>query len=361
MRRLTIFLFFFIYCQLGIGQESNYPKVDVLMQDFLNKSKLPGISLSINQRGTLIYSKGFGYADMEGQIKMRPQTQVRTASVAKVLTATALGKLVSEGKLDLDTPIGHYISYLKTPFSDLTSRQLAGHTAGIVHRPVSNSAKKKDYNTIREAVKLVEQTELLFEPDTEYKYSSLAYNLLAGVIEEVSGKSYIRYMKENIFMPLQMHQTFPEKKSERSAKDAKMYYFKKGKLSPDPKYFNGSYKLAGAGFRSTSEDLARLMNAYSDGFLREKVVQDMFRSHRLKNGQKTQVGIGWRISKDFQNRPTIEHAGSWQGARTVIVYYPEQQLSITMMINAQCNIFIEETAQVIAQLFLEKSRSAKKV
>lgn len=334
----------------------NHPFVDTLMLDLLNKTKLPGLSIAVNKNGKIIYAKGFGYADVAQKVKMEATTQIRTASVAKVITATALAKLASEKKLDFDAPIKNYISYLKAPFSALTTRQLAGHTAGVQHTPSKKSSKKKDYTSTKALIELVEQTQLAFEPDTDYQYSTLAYNLLAGVIEGASGKSYLAYMQENIFAPLNMNQTFPENISELGSNDAQLYYFKKDKLVLDKQLVNGSYKLPGAGFRSTSVDLVKMMDAYTNGFIAPEVVQTIFTSNTLTNGKKTNVGIGWRLNEDMQQRPTIEHAGNWQGARTVIVHYPEEQLSISMMINAKCVLFIEETAQIIAQLFL-KGRS----
>jgi len=331
----------------------NNPFVDSLLLDLLHKTKLPGLSIAVNQNGNIIYAKGFGYADVAQKVKMQATTQIRTASVAKVITATALAKLATEGKLDFDAPIKNYIPYLKAPFSELTCRQLAGHTAGVQHTPSKKSSKKKDYTSSKALVELVEQTQLIFEPDTKYQYATLAYNLLAGVIEGASGKSYLAYMQENIFSPLNMHQTIPENISGLSSNDAQLYYFKKDKLVLDKQLVNGSYKLPGAGFRSTSIDLVKMMDAYTNGFIAPEVVKTMFTSNILKNGKKTNVGIGWRLNEDIHLKPTIEHAGSWQGARTVIVHYPEEQLSISIMINAKCVLFIEETAHIIAQLFLK--------
>lgn len=328
--------------------------VDALFEDLLKKTKLPGVAITISKDGHYVYSKGFGFANREKGIKMQPTTQIRAASVSKVITATALGRLATNGKLDFDAPIIKYIPYLKAPFANITTRQLAGHTSGIQHRPSKKSAKNKDYNSVKELVGLVEKTSLKFEPDTDYMYSTLAYNLLAGVIEGASNVSFEAYMRDSVFTPLKMHQTFLETSMKLSANDARMYYFKNDKLVRDKKVFKASYKLPGAGFRSTSNDLAKMMDAYSNGFISKEIADEMFTSNILKNGSKTNVGIGWRLNRDIANRPTIEHAGSWQGARTVIVHYPDENLTISMMVNAQCVLFIEETVHLIAQLFLSK-------
>ncbi|MEL6633413.1 MAG: serine hydrolase domain-containing protein [Bacteroidota bacterium] len=327
------------------------------MEDLLQKTQVAGIALSVSQSDSMIYSQAWGMADVEGEIRMKPTTRVRTASVAKVLTATALGKLATDGKLDFDKPLKTYLPTLKAPYANLTTRQIAGHTAGIPHRPASQKAQNKHYTNVKETLPFFDEVSLLFEPDMAYQYSTLGYNLLAILIEEISGKPYADFMREDIFMPLHMNQTAPDDHTAFSEEDAQMYYIKKGKLKQEKKIQDGSYKLAGAGFRSTSEDLVHMMRAYANGFISETVVEEMFRSHRLRTGEETQVGIGWRINHDISGNPTIEHAGSWQGARTVIVYYPKQDLAISIMINTQCTFFIEETAHLIAEYFLYEGKA----
>ncbi|MEO1417929.1 MAG: serine hydrolase domain-containing protein [Bacteroidota bacterium] len=337
--------------------QTSATQLDALMEDLWEQTQVAGMALSVSQSDSMIYSKAWGMADAKGEIPMKPTTRVRTASVAKVLTATALGKLATDGKLDFDKPLKSYLPYLNAPYANLTTRQIAGHTAGIPHRPASQKAQNKHYTDVKETLPFFDKVSLLFEPDMAYKYSTLGYNLLAILIQEISGKPYADFMKEDIFMPLHMNQTAPDDHTVFSEEDAQMYYLKKGKLKQEKKIQDGSYKLAGAGFRSTSEDLVHMMRAYANGFISETVVQEMFRSHRLGTGEDTQVGIGWRINRDISGNPTIEHAGSWQGARTVIVYYPEQDLAISIMINTKCTFFIEETAHLIAEYFLHEAKA----
>lgn len=326
--------------------------VDQLIRSFWEKTGVAGVAVAVRKGEQLLYSKGFGFADVKTQKAMEASTQVRTASVAKVLTATALGKLATDGKLDFDAPLKDYLTDLKEPYASLTTRQIAGHTAGVPHRPSSSKAKNRHYAEVSKMVALLDGESLLFEPGTDYQYSSLAYNLLAALIEAVSGKRFVSYMQEDIFKPLGMKQTFPDDVSKYTDADASMYFFKNGKLVLDKKAQDGSYKLAGAGFRSTALDLAKLMDAYSNGFLSEEVMQAMFKDNTLKDGSHTHVGIGWRLNRAVEDQMTIEHAGSWQGARTVIVYYPKSQLTVSIMINTKCLVFIEETAHLIGQMFL---------
>jgi len=334
---------------------NEYEEVDFIFEDILEKTKVAGISISASLNGKMIYSKGFGYSDVKNKVAILPDTKIRTASIAKVITTTALGRLASEGKLDFDSPLKNYIPYLKEPYSSLTTRQIAGHTSGIPHRPTSKNLAKKRFNEVKETLTFFDDASLLFTPNTDYKYSTLGYNLLAILIEEVSGKKYVDFMKENVFEKLGMNQTYPDHESKLASTSSKMYFLNNEKLKLDNKILDGSYKLAGAGFRSTSIDLVKMMKAYKNGFINEKVVSEMFSNRSLTNEKKTNVGIGWRLNKDIDNNPTVEHAGNWQGARTVIVYYPNKDLTISIMINTKCTIFIEETAHIIAQFFLKEN------
>jgi len=240
-------------------------------------------------------------------------------------------------------------------YANLTVRQLAGHTSGMPHRPAGGKHKKQQFTEIKKSVELMDLP-LLFQPDSEYKYSTHAFNVLAAVIEGSSGKSFIHYMNDEIFQPLKMNQTFSENIKSLSEKDAKIYYLKKGKRKKE-RLTNASYKLAGAGFRSTPTDLVKMMSAYTNGMISEETVRTMFESHQLKNGKKTNVGIAWRSSYDIYGNKVIEHAGHWRGARTVIVHFPKEHLNISIMINSNCQLLIEETAHLFAQLFRENNKS----
>jgi CubicO group peptidase (beta-lactamase class C family) len=323
--------------------------VQQLIETFIKKGNLPGVSIAVSKNEKIIYAKGFGYADIDLKKPMTPQSQLRTASVAKVITTTALGRLISEGRIDIDMPIKTYVPYIQKNYEHLTIRQLTGHTSGLAHRPKGKKYKKKQYTSVKETVNLM-KAPLLFVPDTQYQYSTHAFNLVAAAIEGASGKSFETYLKEDVFTALDMQQTFAEDIRQLSTIDATLYYLKKEKLLKE-KLTNASYKLAGAGFRSTPTDLLKMMHGYTNNFIALDTRKTLFDSHTLKDGTKTQVGITWRTSFDAFGNKVIEHAGSWRGTRTVIVHYPEDNLNIVIMINADCPVFIEETAHIIAQLF----------
>lgn len=357
---LCLLLPFFLF---GSGQQAqNLPDTDTRTQiaslaaAFLQETKAPGLSIAMRLNGETVYAQGFGEADRDNHLPMHTSTRLRTASVAKVITATALGVLASEGKLDFDAPIKRYVPYIPEAYAELTTRQLAGHTAGVAHRPKGEAYKRKHYETIRETALLMKAAPI-FEADTDYSYSTHAFNFLGAVVEGASGQSYVDYLEAVIFKKLQMIHTAPENIDSLTQKDARLYSVTKGKLRK-AKLTNGSYKLPGAGFRSTPSDLVKMMDAYTNGMISQAVVADMFQSHEINDGQKTFVGIGWRTAMDPFGHRVIEHAGSWHGTRTVLVHYPDENLQISLMVNADCQVLIEETAHLFAQLLRNQKRAA---
>lgn len=345
-----LFLFFMLILCKHAGsqtiQDSHFPLIDSLLSSLISEANLPGISIAIRKSGKTVYSNGFGFANMAQNQAMHVNTKLRAASVSKVITATALARLVSLEQLDWDDTLSKHLPNLHREYANITIRQLANHTAGMVHR-----TKKKYKNTAQLLAKSKEA--LLFKPGTDYSYSSHAFNFLAAVIESVSGVSFETYMSNEIFKPLQMNQTLADKKEYKDDDDASLYYLKDGRLKNE-RFTSSNHKLAGAGFKTTPHDLTLLLDAYSNGFIKSKVVDEMFSSSQLENGTETQVGIAWRASIDPFGHRLIEHAGNWRGARSVVVHYPDDTLSISLMVNAQCPIFIEETAHLIAYVARNK-------
>ena len=164
--------------------------------------------MAVSKNEELIFAKAFGHANVKKNIPAEVDTRFRAASVSKVITATAIGKLVSEGKLNLDAPIGKYIPDVNSRYAKLTTRQIANHTSGLKHRQNRRSFSRKEYTT-KQIVNLMDEP-LLFESGTEYRYSSAGYNLLAAIIESVSGKSFSKYLDDEIFKPLGIKNTHAE-------------------------------------------------------------------------------------------------------------------------------------------------------
>jgi CubicO group peptidase (beta-lactamase class C family) len=308
----------------------------------------------------MVYARGFGYADVENKLPVTIHTQFRTASVAKVITTTALGKLAGENKIDLDAPIQKYLPGFPEKNSIITPRQLAGHVAGFPHYSSNDRIEDRPYKSISDALSVFSHVNLVASPGTEYHYSTHGYTLLSGVIEAAAQKTFLKYLNQEIFQPLGMKSTGPDDINEPGKNIASLYTLKKGILAKIERAENTSSKWGAGGLISTPTDLVRLTNAYFNGLLKPEIVKMMFSSQQLNSGEKTQVGIGWRLSWDGDGRRVLEHAGSMGGARTVVCIFPEEQVAIAIMINAEWSSMIEETAHLLALPYLSERVSSSR-
>jgi serine beta-lactamase-like protein LACTB len=357
MKKLILIALFTLGYSILLAQ-SIYKEEKQLAHDMatmlLKTAKLPGLSIAILKDGKIIYAEGFGYANLEEHIKVTTKTQFRTASVGKVITATALGKLMQEGKLELNAAVQKYVPYFPVKEYPITLKQLAGHLSGLPHYNNNDKLDSRFYPSVKDGLTVFEHELLLAKPGTSYTYSTHGFTLLSAAIEGASRNDFLQYMQKEVFEPLGMDQTGPDLRQQISKNKAILYDMDKGFAEKEKDPEDPSYKWAGGGFISTPIDLVKMAGGYFNGFLQQQTVDTLFKSQKLNSGQETRVGIGWRISQDVDGRSVRDHAGSMGGARSVICIYPEEKLSIAIMTNANWPSMIEETAQLIALPFLAK-------
>src|SRR5215216_1904021 len=155
------------------------PLVTNLMKSF----GAPGMAVAVSVDGELVWSECYGYADVKRKIPVCPWTRFRIGSISKSLTATAVGLLYDQGRLDLDAPIQRYAPDFPDKGYTITTRQLAGHLAGIRHYTASEHLSQKHYSSVGESLNIFKDDPLLFPPGTRFSYSSYGYDLIGAVIE----------------------------------------------------------------------------------------------------------------------------------------------------------------------------------
>jgi serine beta-lactamase-like protein LACTB len=217
MKKL-LFIAFLLYLNPVFGQtrgpikDKNYRQAIQQAERFVDslrtRQDIPGISVSVGTSEEILWAEGFGYADLEAHLPVTIATKFRMGSVSKSITSLAVGKLVEEGKLDLDAPVQQYVPGFPTKKYPFTSRQLATHTAGIRHYGSNDPlACPKRYASVQEGLIIFSQDSLLFKPGTAYNYSTYGYSLLSAVIESASHTDYLSYMQTAVFSPLNMTDT----------------------------------------------------------------------------------------------------------------------------------------------------------
>jgi len=291
----------------------------------------PGASVTLSIDGEIVWNESFGVASLELDVPATPDTKFRIGSVSKALTAGAVTILVQEGKLDLDTSVREYVPTFPPKRYTITTRQLAGHLAGIRHYRGREFFSQKRYATVEEGLDIFRDDSLLFEPGTRYSYSSYGFNLISAVIEGASGRPFLQFMRDRIFVPLGMLSTEPEYPDSIILNRSEFYFG--GDVHTNAPTIDNSYKWAGGGFLSTTEDLVLYANEVMSGdMFTEEGRELMFTSQELKDGSLTSYSIGWRVH-DENGDMTVSHGGGSIGGTAMLILVPEKKLAIAVLCN----------------------------
>ena len=297
----------------------------------------PGLGIAVLVRGRIVWSDGFGYADLEQRMPVWPYTRMRIGSVSKSLTSAALGLLHEQQKLDLDAPVQKYVPTFPGKRHAITTRQVAGHLSGIRHyedREETEVFNTRHFETVLEGLSLFANDPLLFPPGEKYHYSSHGWNLLSAVVEGASGQDYLGYMQQQVFDPLGMRHTIADLNARIIPNRARFYVRDDGGHWTNAPYVDNSYKWAGGGFLSTPEDLVRFGWAMIDGqLLRPETVRLLTTSQRTNDGKETGYGMGWGVSTDERGRRHFGHGGGSVGGASRLVIFPDQRVVIAVVIN----------------------------
>ncbi len=188
-----------------------FARIEKKVRELMEEGDIPGLSLVI-VKGDQVYTRGFGYADVEKETPVTPDTLFELASTSKAFTALAVLHLEKEGLLNLDAPVSKYLSWFYVNYNGekhpITLRQLLHHTSGIPTRTITLIPPDNAEDALEQTVRKLVGFELENKPGTQYEYATINYDILGAVIESVSGMSYEEYMEKNIFAPLGLNHTF---------------------------------------------------------------------------------------------------------------------------------------------------------
>lgn len=327
-------------------------KARALIDHEMTRTLAPAVSVAVSRGGRLVWSEAIGCADVELQVPVTTTTRLRIGSVSKPLTSAAVGLLVEQGRLDLDAPVQRYVPDFPVKAWPVTTRELAGHLAGIRHYEDGEFEIRDHYASVRAGLAIFEKDALLFEPGTRFSYSSYGWNLIAAVIESVSGERFLDFMQAHVFGPAGLTHTSPDDPAPIVPLRGRFYTRDAAGAIVNAEFVDNSYKWAGGGFLSTAEDLVTYANVLLEGrLLRPETVRLLWTSQKTKDGKDTEYGIGWGVARDQKGRLRISHSGGAQGGTAYLVIYPESRLAAAMIVNSD-ESFTGQTPR-IAELFLE--------
>ena len=357
MRYLSLLpLLFLLFAANCFAQDGVSAKVDEYIRAEMKAQQIPGVSLAVIRNGEIVLARGYGLANVELQVPVKPETIFQSGSVGKQFTATAIMMLVEEGKLSLSDKITKYFADAPETWRNITIRHLLTHTSGLGDYP-QDFDLRRDY-TEDELVQRVKATSLAFQPGEKWSYSNLAYVMLGVLIHKITGKFYGDFLQERIFRPLDMSTARIISEADIVPNRAAGYRVVNGQLKNQNWVSPTLNTTADGALYLTVYDLAKWDAAlYTEKLLKRSSLEQMWTPVQLNNGKTFPYGFGWALPMVNGHR-LIEHGGSWQGFKSQISRYVDDKLTVVVFAN-QARANPATLAHGVAALFnTELTRAA---
>jgi len=323
--------------------------IEVWVDAQLAYKGIPGMSLGIVHDQDLVWSRGFGYADVERKVPASPSTIYSICSISKLFTSICVMQLRDQGKLRLDDPVRKHLSWFKIKDAypeapEITLQGILTHSSGLPRESDYPywTGPEHYFPTREQIIEKLSSQEELYPADTYFQYSNLGLTLAGEVVAAVSGQSYAEYVKQNILDPLGLKDTSPEIPAEHRGGKLAVPYSKRmrdGSREVIPFYLVRGIAPA-AGFASTVEDLARfaswqlrLLEKGGQEVLTANTLKEMHRVHWVDQDWKTKWGLGFSVSR-YKEKTFVGHSGGCPGYRTRLSICPQDKIAVVVMTNA---------------------------
>jgi CubicO group peptidase (beta-lactamase class C family) len=343
---ILVFLSFVSNAKPAFAQSApaNFDEIDEYISAKMEELRIPGAALVIVQGDQIVHLKGFGVADADGR-PVTPQTPFFTGSTGKSITALAIMQLVEAGKIKLDAPVQTYLPWFRVAVPNasqiITVRQLLNMLSGIPRSIGQEQIANFDLSdsAIENNVRALAKIELISPPGQRYEYSNANYVTLGMIIQAVSGQSYETYIREHIFQPLDMQNSFTSKTEAEQDGLAVGYqkWFGMPVASPDLPFSRGS--LPAGQLILSAEDfghylIAQLNNGSYQGvsLLSPAGIAEMHQPPVNTQGVTTSYGMGWEM-QHFQGVQVLSHDGAVPGYTTAMFLVPEKNMALAMVMN----------------------------
>lgn len=300
---------------------------------------IPGVQVAV-LNGDGWYFTGAGYASVEQKTPITPAMTNWYFSISKIYTASLVMKLVENGKIDLDAPMGKYLSadaINGIPKSDqITVRMLLNHSSGIVDLIRLPAFLERQFSdplhqpSVDERLQMVSGQPLNFEPGSDFSYSNTNYLLLTLIVEKASGQSYGQFLKEQIINPLALKETYYEL-SDANLKSLPFsdYYADldaSGNLQNATAWNKalGNSSVGYGGIAGTARDAIRFMRAFVQGkVVSARSMQEMKTWIQGRESTQPDYGLGLEYFQFGPGTPQFGHEGDGVGNTTQLMYVPD--------------------------------------
>jgi CubicO group peptidase (beta-lactamase class C family) len=360
---LFICIIFFVACSIEEGASNDNggleKKVDDLVKPYFDSTKIAGIAIGVFKGNEKILLKSYGFADLEFDVKLPTDASFEIGSVTKQFTAAATMQLAEQGKLSLEDDISKYIKF-DTKGKKVTVRHLLSHTSGIkgytelaFFEDVANHKFKRDT-----LLYMVEREPFDFDPGEALIYNNTGFFMLGLIIEKVSGMPYEEYLSKNLFEKAGMTNSYYCSES-KIIKNRAHGYDTGEKGLVRAAYLDHTWPYSAGSVCSTVEDLVKWNNALHKGkILSEAYYQEFIKPAALNDGTITKYAKGITVTQ-FGGKRVIEHGGGINGFLSQNSYFPDDDISIVVLVNSTGPVSPGETEKNIAEFIFKKTDEEK--
>lgn len=305
--------------------------VDDYIRTVLAERHVPGVAVAVIKNGKVVKLKGYGVASVEFNVPVTTETVFEIGSVSKQMTAAGIMLLVEDGKVKLDDPVSAYLPNTPEAWKNVTIRHLLTHTSGVKSYTSLDGFELFRHLKTDEFITKLSPHPLEFTPGERNIYSNSGFTLLGHIIQTVSGKPYMQFMRERIFVPLGMAKTTDRDPQFIVMNRAAGYEWSIDKLEGRDGVLTD---LMGAGsIVSTIADMAKWDAALNGkNFLNPESRAEWWKQFVFNNGKPSPYGFGWRIS-DVRGRKLIGHTGQTAGFGAANFRYVDDGVTVIVLTN----------------------------
>ena len=340
----------FVLCSIGVSPvhagDPTAQQIDQIFRPLVGVSS-PGLSAITLKNGNTVFEGSYGLANLERITSITPATDFRLASFTKQFTAMCIMLLVRDGKLRYDDTLTKIFPDFPAYGSAITVGMLLTHTSGLKDYEDIYSAQfpgvdDRKIPQIKDAQILAmmrQQSSTDFPPGSQWRYSNTGYAILAMIVEKISGKPFGTFLRERVFVPLNMKSTLAYENGKNEVPNRAFGYTKKNGHWIEADQSSTSAVLGDGGIYSNIEDLAKWDRALREHtLLTAEEMQPALTPVKVPGGAKkendtpTEYGFGWFLDS-YNGRKRTWHSGTTTGFRTFIERFPDERLTIIVLCN----------------------------
>ena len=337
--------------QRGPASTDQRARLDALFAHYAQPG-VPGAAVAVARDGELLLATAYGLADVDAGTAVTATTLFRLASVSKQFTATAVLTLVEAGKVRLDDRLGDLLPDVPNYARAVNVRQLLAHTSGVPdYEPLVGSGDGPQIHD-RDVLALMHKaTKLYFKSGTRWRYSNTAYALLALIVERVSGESFASYLRHRVFDRAGMPTAVAHQAGVDSIADRAFGHSRVSSAWRRTDQNRTSAVLGDGGIYASAEELARWSAALDDNtVISAQSFAEATTPVTLGSGTTTAYGYGWFLDT-HRGVKRQRHEGDSIGFRTAIQRYPDQRLTVIVLVN-RASAPIDALSDGVANIFL---------